>query len=104
MTKDKAVQAVEKGLSMDRFGILFGLWSLSLSRAICVTNCAGGFSLGLRQLLKADGMGGFTAGGVLSIWNANTRAFSKIDVVPEPARAMVFVEEPIRATTTWAPG
>jgi len=95
MTKDKAVQAVQKGFSMGP------LWKYC--SAFEAFHCPGDLRFKLRKpgshwaydsYSKADGMGGFTAGGVLSIWNPNTRAFSKIDTVPEPARAMVFVEEP----------
>ncbi len=95
MTKDKAVQAVQKGFSMGP------LWKYC--SAFGAYHCPGDLRFKLRtpgshwaydSYSKADGMGGFRSGGVLSIWNGNTRPFSKIDTVPEPARAMVFVEEP----------
>ncbi len=95
MTKDKAVQAVQKGFSMGP------LWKYC--SAFEAYHCPGDLRFKLRtpgshwaydSYSKADGMGGFTAGGVLSVWNANTRALSKIESVPEPALAMVFVEEP----------
>src|SRR5262245_31755693 len=95
MTKETAVLAVQKGFSMGplwRYCSAFGAY-----------HCPGDLRYKLRKpgshwaydsYSKADGMGGFTAGGALSMWNANTRAISKIDTVPDPARAMVFVEEP----------
>jgi prepilin-type N-terminal cleavage/methylation domain-containing protein/prepilin-type processing-associated H-X9-DG protein len=95
MTKDNAVQAVKKGLSMGP------LWKYC--SAFEAYHCPGDLRFKLRKpgsrwaydsYSKADGMGGFTYRGVLSIWRENTRAFSKIDAVPDPARAMVFVEEP----------
>jgi prepilin-type N-terminal cleavage/methylation domain-containing protein/prepilin-type processing-associated H-X9-DG protein len=95
MARDKAVQAVQKGLSMGP------LWRYCA--AFEAYHCPGDLRFKLRKpgshwaydsYSKADGMGGFTSGGVLQIWNGNTRALTKIDTVPEPAQAMVFVEEP----------
>jgi prepilin-type N-terminal cleavage/methylation domain-containing protein/prepilin-type processing-associated H-X9-DG protein len=95
MTKETAVQAVKKGFSVGPF------WKYC--SAFEAYHCPGDLRYKLRKpgshwaydsYSKADGMGGFFYNGVLQIWNANTRAFSKIDVVPDPARAMVFVEEP----------
>jgi len=95
MTKEKAVQAVQKGFSMGP------LWKYC--SAFEAYHCPGDLRFKLRKpgshwaydsYSKADGMGGFTAGGALSVWNPNTRMISKIDTVPDPARAMVFVEEP----------
>ena len=95
MTRDKAVQAVQKGFSTGPF------WRYC--SAFEAYHCPGDLRFKLRKpgshwaydsYSKADGMGGFSAGGALSVWNPNTLAYSKIDTVPEPARAMVFVEEP----------
>jgi len=95
MTRDKAVQAVQKGFSMGPF------WRYC--SAFEAYHCPGDLRFKLRKpgshwaydsYSKADGMGGFTDRGVLQIWNPNTLAYSKIDTVPEPARAMVFLEEP----------
>src|SRR5437867_9499491 len=95
MTRDKAVQAVQKGFSRGP------LWKYC--NAFESYHCPGDLRFKFRKpgshwaydsYSKADGMNGFTAGGVLSVWNGNTRAISKIDSVPEPTRAMVFVADP----------
>jgi prepilin-type N-terminal cleavage/methylation domain-containing protein/prepilin-type processing-associated H-X9-DG protein len=95
MTKETAVQAVKKGFSVGPF------WKYC--SAFEAYHCPGDLRYKLRKpgshwaydsYSKADGMGGFFYNGVFSIWNANTRALTKIDSVPDPARSMVFVEEP----------
>ncbi len=95
MKKDRAIEAVQKGFSMGP------LWKYC--SAFGAYHCPGDLRFKLRRpgshwaydsYSKADGMGGFTSGGVLSTWNGNTPSIAKIEAVPEPAKAMVFVEEP----------
>ena len=95
MSLDRATQAVQKGLSMGP------LWSYCF--AFGAYHCPGDLRFKLRKpgahwaydsYSKADGMGGFSSGGSLAIWNQNTLPITKITSVPEPARAMLFVEEP----------
>ncbi|MBI3851866.1 MAG: prepilin-type N-terminal cleavage/methylation domain-containing protein [Verrucomicrobia bacterium] len=95
MTVETATLAVQKGFSMGP------LWSYCSSFG--VYHCPGDLRYRLRRpgahwaydsYSKADGMGGFTAGGQPAIWNPNTLPIYKIATVPEPARTMVFLEEP----------
>ena len=95
MTKEAAIKAVEKGFSMGP------LWKYD--SAAGSYHCPGDLRSKYRKpgshwaydsYSKADGMGGFSSGGTLSIWNPNTLAYTKTDAVAEPANAMVFVEEP----------
>ncbi len=95
MTVDKAVQAVQKGLSMGP------LWQYC--SAFGAYHCPGdsrykrrtpGAHWAYDSYSKADGMGTFTWNGVLQVWDAATPQIFKIVAVPDPANAMVFVEEP----------
>ncbi len=95
MTEEKAIQAVQKGLSMGP------LWPYC--KAAGAYHCPGDLRFKRRQpgkhwaydsYSKADGMGGFFWNGSLQVWNSATPPIYKIVGVPDPAGSMVFIEEP----------
>ncbi|MBI2928708.1 MAG: prepilin-type N-terminal cleavage/methylation domain-containing protein [Verrucomicrobia bacterium] len=95
MNKERAVQAVQKGFSMGP------LWKYC--SAFGAYHCPGDLRYKLRRpgshwaydsYSKVDGMGSFSDSGQAVNWDPSAPAFTKIDAVPEPARAMVFLEEP----------
>jgi prepilin-type N-terminal cleavage/methylation domain-containing protein/prepilin-type processing-associated H-X9-DG protein len=95
MSEDKAIQAVQKGLSMGP------LWPYC--KAAGAYHCPGDLRFKRRQpgahwaydsYSKADGMGTFFWNGVYQVWDPATPPIYKVVGVPDPAGAMVFIEEP----------
>jgi prepilin-type N-terminal cleavage/methylation domain-containing protein/prepilin-type processing-associated H-X9-DG protein len=95
LTKTQAIQKVEEGFKRGP------LWKYCSS--LGSYHCPGDMRSKLRKpgshwaydsYSKADGMGSFSDAGKSVIWDPQVPPFTKIDAVPEPANAMVFVEEP----------